>query len=427
MNFNRGTNWAKKTIEFAFYLFGISFLLSITLSEGSVLLISLCVIFLSFGAEERKDFFKSIRESKLILPFSLFIAFFAFSSFFGLDRQNSFSYLDSELLKILAFLALFAPLKFINGKKAQLSYALGALMTALLGIWQFASNNFFGAGEEIYRAHGKMHAVSYSETMAIAFLFTFIKFANSERGNRTFWGVLSAVTFSGFALGLSRGPFLGLIVSLAIVWFLNRPSRKPILLLFSLTFAAILAAGVFSGGFRNKMASIPRGVYQLLHPDKNIPELDRTSSGRIDMWRTGIKIIKDYPLAGAGPYNVPIIFHFYHPEPVDGRYDWSDVHNLYLQKTVEYGVPGGVAFVFLFFSFGALALRNYRKDKNDLTLWALAGMGGFYVMMLTDSSFHLPRVAFNVYFMLALSYASAGPWNKKRSVNSGFLTPLTGV
>ncbi|GEM_PF-2536474 len=403
-----------KIAEFSFYLFAASFLLSITLSEGAVFLMTICAAVFLTDREKREIVINSLRQSKLFVPFSVFLIFYIFSSVFGLNFIHSISYLDSEIIKILAAFALLSIIFFVDKEKGEIAYAIGLAAASLLGIWQFVIQNWVIASPALYRAHGKMHAVSYSETIAIGFILSLIKYANSAK-HKKFWGFVSLVSFTSFVLSFSRGPTLGLLFAMLLLWILHIPSRKYISIFLGILCIVFLSLGTVSKEFRQKIISIPMGLYYVVQPPakKSIPEenkpsrLDRTSAGRLDMWKTGIKIIKDYPIAGTGPYNVSQIFHFYHPMPVDGRYDWSDVHNLYIQKTVEYGVPGGLAFLYFLWALLRLTIKNYVKRKSDLTLWGLLSVCGFYIMMLTDSSFHLPRVAFNIYFVLAMSHYSA--------------------
>ena len=300
---------------------------------------------------------------------------------------------------------LFLAVKKDNAEKASDYYLAGAVIAGIIGIWQFAGT-YFSTGD-IIRAHGKMHAVSYAETMAIALTLACVKFVNPsiKPKLKIIYGLSCLLIGLGFILSLSRGPILGLLISLTILFYFLPKIRKIFIIGFIFAILGSSFQYYNSPNFRTKISSIPHGIVQIINPEaKPKQKMDISSQGRITMWKAGIKMVKDYPLFGTGPYNVSEIFPQYHG-PIDGIYNWPDVHNIYLQKTIELGIAGGLIFSCLLLLLLVLSLNVLKSVKNTYTIWNFAAITGFLIMMLTDSSFHLPRVAFSIYLMLAIAYA----------------------
>ncbi|MCK5106123.1 MAG: O-antigen ligase family protein [Elusimicrobiales bacterium] len=392
--------------HFSLYLFALTVLLSITLCEGALILLFITALIDTLKNKEKAALYlKNIKNNPLLLIFIVYIVVYITSSIGGINPSKSFSFLDSELIKIFSCLLLFLAIKKDNSKKVSNYYLAGAVIAGIIGIWQFAGT-YFSTGD-IIRAHGKMHAVSYAETMAMALTLACIKFVNPsiKPKLKIIYGLSSLLIGMGFILSLSRGPILGLLVSFTILFYFLPKIRKIFIIGFILLTAASSFQYYNSPNFRTKISSIPQGIIQIINPEaKPKQKMDISSIGRITMWKAGIKMIKDYPLFGTGPYNVSKIFHQYH-SPIDGICNWPDVHNIYLQKTIELGIAGGLIFACLLLLFLVISINILKSVKNTYTIWNFATITGFLIMMLTDSSFHLPRVAFSIYLMLSIAYA----------------------
>ncbi|MCG2724978.1 MAG: O-antigen ligase family protein [Elusimicrobia bacterium] len=394
--------------RFSLYLFAITVLISITVCEAALILLFITAFIDTLKNKAKSALYlKNMKNNPLLLIFVVYIIAYITSSIGGINPSKSFSYLDSELIKIFSCLLLFLAIKKDISEKISNYYLAGAVIAGIIGIWQFAGS-YFSTGD-ILRAHGKMNAVSYAETMSIALILACVKLVNSAINPKLkiIYGLSCILIGLGFVLGLSRGPTLGLLISCAMLFFFLPKIRKP----FIIGFIFLISGSSFlyynSPVFRTKISSVPQGIIQIINPQSpQKQKMDTTSIGRITMWKAGIKMIKDYPLFGTGPYNVDKIFHHYHA-PVDGRSDWPDVHNIYIQKTIELGIAGGLVSTCLLLSILILSINTFKSAKNTYTIWNFAGILGFLIMMLTDSSFHLPRVAFSIYLMLAIAYAQA--------------------
>ncbi|MBI3291376.1 MAG: O-antigen ligase family protein [Elusimicrobia bacterium] len=86
---------------------------------------------------------------------------------------------------------------------------------------------------------------------------------------------------------------------------------------------------------------------------------------RINLWQMGWRIWRDHPWWGVGPGQVKRFSQTYSSSQRLPVGEWSDVHNLYLQRLMELGIVGfGVFFWFLVTVLIYLA-KTYWWSRND--------------------------------------------------------------
>lgn len=397
-----GDHKADKLLNFSLLLFAASCILSITAAEGALVLMLLAILWKAFTSPE--GFAQPLRElhaNPLVFPLALYLVSYIFSSIFSLDQARSFSRLDTELIKAASALLLFSAVARCGREKAAFWFLAGAAAAALLGVGQFAKGLLQVSQGEQIRAHGTMIAVSYAETMGIALALAGALVSGSAGRLRKLYISLFFLVSLAFAATLSRGPALGLMLTITLLFFIQKDSRKFMLgalAVLLLTFAASASLNKVS---RDRMTS----AASFLSKDKSSAKLDTAAGKRLTMWKAGIDIFRDYPLTGTGPYGLRRVFNYYHHQPIDGKIDYPDLHNLYLQRAADSGVPGLLALLLLFGVILKSTVSSFLKFRDPFSLWGLAGFAGFAVMMLTDSSFDLPRLAFCVYLMAII----AGP------------------
>jgi probable O-glycosylation ligase (exosortase A-associated) len=141
----------------------------------------------------------------------------------------------------------------------------------------------------------------------------------------------------------SRGGLLTLIVVGALlVW---RSQRRSLAL-------AVVALGV--GGFLLVTSdSVKEGYFGRAESITSYEE-DGSAMGRINAWKTALRVWQDYPLHGVGPENFQVVFERYSPDSDRFRV----AHNAYLQLLSECGWPALALFLLVLGS----------------TLWRLEGL-----------------------------------------------------
>ena len=126
------------------------------------------------------------------------------------------------------------------------------------------------------------------------------------------------------------------------------------------------------------------------------------SSGRVDFWRTAVKIFLDHPFIGVGFDAFGAAYSAY--DTSSGMMRVEQAHNDYLQTLADAGVAGFsciIFFIFLLFKKGLAVIRESSPGlRRGAAIGALAGCVG----MLVHSFFDFPlRTPANSFIFLALA------------------------
>jgi len=398
---------ADKLLNFGLLLFSASCILSITFAEAALILMLAAIIWKAAAAPKGlEQFTDEFHANPLVFPLTLYLVSYIFSSIFSLDQQHSFSRLYTETIKAASALLTFSAVSRNGRDKTAIFFLAGASAAALLGVGQFAAGLLHPAQNGLLRAYGTMHTVSYAEIMAISMLLAGTLINDAGNRYRKLYIATFFVITLGFICSFSRGPTLGLLFGLALVFILRQRSRKFMLIAVCILFIGFSASAVFNKTNRTRITF----VTTYLSKKQSISKLDVSAGVRLSMWKAGMAMVRDYPLTGTGPYSVRKVFNYYHHLPVDGIMDFADVHNLYLQRAADSGLPGLMALLFLFGVILKTAISSFKKFSDPFSLWGTAAFCAFILMMCTDSSFDLPRTTFCVYLMAAI----AGPAGRQK-------------
>lgn len=106
---------------------------------------------------------------------------------------------------------------------------------------------------------------------------------------------------------------------------------------------------------------LPSRFYDRMHSFSR----DRNVNRRFELFRDAIKVIKDYPILGAGGGGWAALYQGYQEQP----YVSKEVHNHYLQVWIEAGIFGFLSFIGIWISFAAAFIRNCIKGKSSSKQW----------------------------------------------------------
>jgi O-antigen ligase len=197
-------------------------------------------------------------------------------------------------------------------------------------------------------------------------------------GARAAFGLASALIGIGIVLTGSRGGMLAALVSVIVVGLTSGQRRKAA----SIAVAVIVAAGI-------TMASAPETLRTRI--------FNSWSSGRTDIWRTGLAACDRYCWAGSGWGTFPTVYQdTLHTDPDTKGLDRPFVaHNIYISAAIEIGIFG-LALMLFAIALVAWDLVRLPKDIRGPPFGALAG--------LLVASMFLTTVTFK-YFWLVMIYA----------------------
>jgi O-antigen ligase len=116
-------------------------------------------------------------------------------------------------------------------------------------------------------------------------------------------------------------------------------------------------------------------------------EIDASSQGRVDAWRTGLRMFVDRPLFGVGIG----CFGVAHGTEYS-RGNWLEAHSLYVQIVAEIGLVGTIAFLLLLHEMLRLNRRTSRRllargPDAAFEVRVLDAMAAGFVVLLVSGIF----------------------------------------
>jgi len=217
---------------------------------------------------------------------------------------------------------------------------------------------------------------------------------------------------------LSRGALVGLAAALLVAPVAIGRGRRSVAILF------VIIAAVGSVAFYAALA--PAGsVDRVTHPERG------GGTGREDLWRVGLRIVKDKPLTGVGAGNFPVASVHYLLRPGASNRDEIIVdkqkvaHNIYLTVMTELGTIGFVLFALI---LGQCLIRSGEaahrfRDQHDLTM-ELVARGLFLALISLFVADFFSSALYSKQLWLLLAIAPALVAIAERSEVSAELTPL---
>ena len=218
----------------------------------------------------------------------------------------------------------------------------------------------------IYMTMGGVLAVALLATLPIL-----IELRGRPRWTPVAW-LLSTL---GLAVTYVRGAWLGVGAGVLALVSMVRQGRR--LLLGGLVILTVLL--LLLPGVRSRARSL-------------VDPSDPTSSERLLLWRSGLAMARDHALRGVGPGQVKRVYPDYAAPQVVHK-NRSHLHNTPIQILVERGVPGLLAWLWLFAAFFARAwplaraLGTTGETRHALVTGAVSAVVGFLVAGLTEYNF----------------------------------------
>ena len=180
---------------------------------------------------------------------------------------------------------------------------------------------------------------------------------------------------NAFILCNSRGALLALVVAGASAVWLTRGVHR----IGTAIAGVALAAGLF---YLADPQFLQRQQFTTDY------ESDGSAMGRVEAWKGGVELIKDYPL-GAGGQGFWELSPIYAADLVDRMREKRDPHNTLVLVASEWGIPG-LALYLLYYILAFMLLADVRKRALN-PMWdyrsvavQLAMIGVFVAGLFTD-------------------------------------------
>ncbi len=144
---------------------------------------------------------------------------------------------------------------------------------------------------------------------------------------------LSCLAMVGFAilLTMSRGAILAAVVTITVFfWRMNSLKLQSLKPKIRRSLMVLIILAVVAG------ATVPATIFQRFEQS----QADR-GAGRLDIWMVGLAIFENYPVAGAGLGNFPVVFNQFQGYAEHQEFNSDrDSHNVYLAIAAEEGLVG---------------------------------------------------------------------------------------
>ncbi len=350
------------------FLFTASPFFSITLSQGLLIVAILYTVFLIF----RK---KVLNPPPFFFPLLLFALLTLISAFASVERSKS---LKDSAQELFIYLLPFAAVQ-LDRKWLRNGIILGGAVSALLGIVRF-----FVIGEDRLTGFvGHYMTEGGLLMMTLLFLLALLLFEGPASP------VLIAAGLSSVALllTLTRSAWVGAFAGLAVLLYYR---KKPLVL--ALPLLALLAYFVSPAPVKERA----RSIFSLNYA---------TNKDRICMWKSGLKIIKDYPLLGSGPNTIEDLYPRYREKDAVQPTN-PHLHNNFIQLAAERGILTLLAFI----AFLILAFLHLLRLARSGVVEAKAGLAillAFLVAGLFEYNFGDSEVKMLFLTFISLPFSAA--------------------
>ena len=346
-----------------------------------------------------------IKRTPLDVPIVLFLFIFIASCF-----NSNYAYASiMEFTKLFTLASIFyLTVNFIKTKE-DIRKILNSILVVITAIALFGILQYMGAIDRSWWARENFLSATYVNHNHFAGLLELgiplsIGLFLSERilGKKSLYLYSTLVLCTAFLLSMSRGGWLSLLISMLFMIMCIAISGK-----FQLTKKT---------GIAILFLMIAVGVFALKAADENLL-LNRVSSyrhldfsGRLDIWKGSLGLIKDNWLLGTGPGTFIYNFPKYRLAGMNMLVNYA--HNDYLHVLSEMGVFALAIMTFIIFTIVKKAIKTYRVAKSSFKMWislALAtGILSIAIHGIGDFNFYIPgnAILFTVFSAFIFNLSS---------------------
>lgn len=377
-------------------LAALAFTLPLTIAGTNAALAALSLAILWFIVQDRRTALSALSATSRSPVFLALVAYAAWSliaSLAGLSPAESLRLWPKDLHKLWAFLIIGSALVAADVVAIKGPFALGFGLHAAVGVFQTAREWLGGAPHP--RAHGFLHAVSYSEVLGLGMIGAAAYLARPGTTPRRRAAVI-LIAFLALALVASqtRAVLIALVAAYAAACILEVRLRRHALAAILILGGVVAIWEVMPTGGRNIRGLFSQGV--ATGPQRE----------RLILWKVALSVARDRPITGVGPGQYRKIFTTYHPNTITSETSWGNAHNVYLHHLAERGAPGLLILLTALTAllFGAWRAELDRRDARSLC--AATATVAFLVMNLTEVAWQTEQVATLFLFLWLLG---AGP------------------
>ena len=277
------------------------------------------------------------------------------------------SIIDSK--QLLLFLIVPGVYRLARGQRAitiaTVIISVGAA-SAIIGIAQYGIFEYDNLGR---RPQGSLtHYMTYSGLLMLVSGMAAARLLFHGR-DRTWPALVMPALLAALALTFTRSAMVGTCVGIGLLLAI-----KDLRLLL----LAPIVAGLFTAVAPEQITA---RLYSTFDPQ------NETVRDRIAMMRTGVRLVRDYPLMGVGPDMVEAVYADYR-DPAAVQESNPHLHNVPIQIAAERGIPALLAWVALIVAVTRGLVHQLRTgDYRSLPAGGLAAVGGMLAAGMFEYNF----------------------------------------
>lgn len=342
---------------------------------------------------------RTIPVRAIFVPAALAVALFTLSALTSLEPSASLP----ELRDLFSWATLFlAPLVVRGGAAARRVVDLLVGLIAVLAAHGIMQYYFTDYGSLHHRIVGLFsHYQTFAGVLLIGTLLLAARLATGSsdpKHRRLSWAAFAVVVWC-LVLTLTRGAWIAAAVTLG-GFALGRAVRSKRPAQVARWVGGVVLVGLFAyltlgpASFRDRLGSIA---------DLG----DVSNYDRLCMAEAAMFMISERPLVGIGPEVVPTRYAIYR-HPTAPRLDVPHLHNAFLQRAAELGLPYLGAYLWMLGAVLWVAWRRYRDEggadgpRADLYLGTILVTVGFCVAGFFEDNWRDTEIRRLVLFLFAL-------------------------
>ena len=383
LNLGEGKSFWVLLLSLFIGLYLLFSMVSISASQIAISLALFCWIIILIRKEQKFSF------PSFFWPIIAYVILSLASSFLSVNPKLSFKD-DRELLLFLIVPIVYEGLASINIlKKVNLALLASGYLNCLYAIFYFFFKAYPGEriksfmGGQVMTQGGLLMLFSCMALSMLIFSKVKIKYL---------WGLGLILSFFALILAQTRNAWVGLVIAVCLTLLIYRP--------ITLILVPIMI-GLFYIASPQPIKKRALSIFNLKDP---------INTPRIELWRAGIKIIRDYPIFGTGPNTVEIVYQNPKYELSEATKKEVHLHNNILQTAAERGIPTLLAWLtFMVQAFINLLklLKNKDPALHALTVAALAAILGLNVAGLFEYNFADAEITMLFLYMITIPFALA--------------------
>ncbi|MDQ0232769.1 O-antigen ligase family protein [Metabacillus malikii] len=367
-----------------------------------------------FHSKQLSSLFQTKAEKLAVLFFILIFISTLFSlnpwvSFLGSAREYQ------GFLYWFSFLSLFIfSYQFIRETKQILIVKCFVNVSVIIGFYNIWQHHHYSTDTYFYKSWGffdnSNHYGTYMVIMINLSLLLYLM-SNNLKGLVFYW-VVNGVLFLSLFYSGSRGAWVSVLLCIVLYTILvivpQRQLWKRWLLLFLVPISLLLTVNIIENGFlTNRLDSVVADLMTFLDEDESS---DDAGSGRGEIWKKTIPLIKDYALIGSGPSTFSIVYFEKNTSPDEIQVDNS--HNDFLEIAFSMGIPALLVYCVFLFTILKQGFKTVRELEGETKIY-LQGLLITIFGYLVKSLFNISVIPVAPFFWVLLGMAYACSLRKR--------------